>query len=72
MVGALVRVWAIISLMWAAILVGNALWQRIHCQEPWAAVAPMQVLPCEPVEEIEAEMACLRALAEQYPNVETR
>lgn len=60
----------IILLMFAAALAANALWQRIHCHEPWAQVDPLQMIPCEPVEEIADEMACLRALAEQYPNGE--
>lgn len=65
MVGTMSRLVAITLLVLGAILVSNALWQRIHCHEPWAAVAPMQVSPCEPVEQLEEEMACLRKLAEQ-------
>lgn len=65
MVGALCRVGAIILLILAAGMAGNALWQHNHCHVPWAAVDPMQVSPCEPVELLEAEMARLRKLAEQ-------
>lgn len=65
MVGALGRLVAIIMLMLVAGMAANTLWQRNHCHVPWAAVDPMQVSPCEPVEQLEEEMACLRKLAEQ-------
>ena len=67
MVGAMGRLVAIILLVLAAGMAVNAFWQRNHCHVPWAAVDPMQVTSCEPVEKIEAEMARLRELAEKYP-----
>ena len=69
MVGALGRIAAIIVLVLAAGIAANAIWQHNHCHVPWAAVDPMEVSTCEPVELLEAEMARLRKLAEQSQRV---
>lgn len=51
--------WTVFLMIASTVLLlgfANCIWQNVHCGTPIGCTDPLQVVPCEPVEKITAEM----------------
>ena len=50
----------------------NMAWQHYHCGTPWQATDLMQMQPCEPIDQITAQMEYFRLMAQLHPYCEKK
>ena len=50
------------------LIIGNILYQNIHCGTPVCRANPLQIIPCESAEKLAAEMEELRRMARERPD----
>lgn len=51
-----------------ALLGLNVAWQHVHCGTPVCRSAPLQIIPCEPAEQVKAEIDYLERMAREMPS----
>lgn len=49
------------------LILGNVLYQNIHCGTPVCQSAPLQIIPCEPAAQVKAEIDYLERMARENP-----
>ena len=60
--------WTVFLMVAATVLLiglANCIWQNVHCGTPIGCTDPLQVVPCEPVDKIKAEMKDLTERAKR-------